>query len=900
MRLNSFSSIATPDAIQKQINETPEVKDQISLLAIAVIGLLKMVDPEMDTEKISNIAKTLVSQSEIVTRLLALHNGTYQITKRLAMLMAEELYDDKNKQIIRKRAAELVDEQIFAIQKDVFFKIVNAKENAEGEKNEDGPAMFYPAVERTKNAIIKEIQSQADHLYPLAVDICKTFPGIASDYANTEVGKSGDKSKYDTISQAFEAEKSLRSEFIQDATSEKLRNEDYLKNLISAFEGLAATYIEKEESLNALDPGTVQNYDQKIAILKKGCEDVDKRLKPLRVLQSLAIRFPLLVNQLDFFAESHYQARAVLNVLEEVKEEMEHVFSRYNLESFTVISFLKFKLNGLSHMYECIHYYYATTSIAADVKSSLIRRFRASNSAEGVEVVREKLRQTMIPDHVVNIHSIIATMNDLNYDIHLAFLEYKEKKDMAVLRQHLKQKTDQINRLYEDVKKRYQTIQENFSSFLIDDLGATDIESQFNLRLKAHRELPEVKDVVKSFNMLLATKRGTIEVFEREFKKRFSEKLSAKQISAAAMLKVRKDFLKNLLKDIQSYSYAQQLYVEILKKFISGEGADQSQREADDALFWMIEKMSPGIMDRFKTEGSGFYKKILRKEQLTNRDLMLAFLADNITPNEIENFSRVLPGLPRNKLQLDTPYGRILLEISRLYHRQIQVRSGSAVHIMERVFEKRERQKLISNIHLMFRNAAEPFQKKVQYEEKKIDYLIMLQRWKFRKEFTQVIRFWQYLIQEQLNPGQGQRGYFRNYRDEEKKLIIKYISPDQLNMIEHQLATEFDPTADERLQNVDRFIFEIVAGLFNLFEHDDSVKAEFEDHEISKKIQPTRQRKDTTVSALENDLFVPLIKKRLAQKEEPEETAGEADPESQDQPNAEQPADTSSAESVNE
>ena len=79
---------------------------------------------------------------------------------------------------------------------------------------------------------------------------------------------------------------------------------------------------------------------------------------------------------------------------------------------------------------------------------------------------------------------------------------------------------------------------------------------------------------------------------------------------------------------------------------------------------------------------------------------------------------------------------------------------------------------------------------KFKYEQKKMNYLIMLQRWKFRKEFTETVRYWQYLIQEQVNPGHGQRGRFRQYQDEEKKLITKYISPEQIYLVEKQLETE--------------------------------------------------------------------------------------------------------------
>lgn len=856
----------TPEALEARLKDEKEIEEKIHLLSDTIINVLQEIGSSEGIDKIRNIRLTLVIQKEIYDHLFVIYSEIRKIYKQLNTLLQRKEFDEQNREIIQKRVAEIVDEQIFLMQREVFFKTVNAKEIAEGEKNEDGPAMLFPGVEKAKNGIIKSIQLQTEKLRPVAVDICKKFKGIADTYALTEQLGVNEKAKYDTIYQTFEQEKKIRTEHLSEISSAKINDQNNLSSLLHSFEKLKDVYQQKGKSLQDIQSTAVFNYEQKLSVLEKGCKNVDKCLKPLRVLENMARQFPALEKQLDFFADSHYQAKAVMHVMEKVNFEMKHVFTRYNLESFTVVGFLKYKLNGVSHMYESIHYYYAAVQMENDMRESFSKRYLDSDV---VEVVNAKLEQTGILDFVLNMHRIIAQMNRENYEVHLAFLEYKNKQEPGKLRKKLKDRTKLINSLYNEAKSIYKSAQKVFLSFLFEDLGATDLESQFKNFLKTKKELPEANTVVKGFNTLLPTKRKIIAGLEKDFSERFNEKVSKNKISAMALLKVKQDFLKEMLLNIQEYPHVQEIFLDILKEFIKLQEDKDKQEESDSAIFWKIEKMSSGILDKFKSERANRFKKIFKKSTLTERDIAVAFVAVNITPQEIESFSRLLPALPRNELQLDSPYGRMLLDIKDLYHDQMHSRGASVAHLSERIYEKRERQKLIGNISLFLKICTDPFFEKIDNEKKKVSHLISLQKWKYRKELGQIIKYWQYLVQEQLDPGQGLRGQFRNYDTGEMQLMMKYLGPDQLDFIERQLEANYDLTDDTELQEVEKFLFDIVAGLFNLFKEDQRIRIDFEEFEKRKKIKYRGKGSSAVSDILASETFAPHIKQRLAAREAP-------------------------------
>ena len=863
----------TPETLEQSFTDVKDVAEKIQRISDVLVDLLEEIGCPDGISKVRNIALTLVVQNEVFHRLQKIYREIHSIYIKLNKLLESGEYDKINQGIIRTRVEEIVTDQLFFLQREVFFKIVNAKEVADGEKNEDGPALLFPGVENVKSSIIRSIQQQTNELYPLAVDICKKFRGIADSYVDAEQLSVGQKSKYDTIYQTFEQEKKVRLEHIKEIKLSKLNDTAYIDALINSFEQLKTVYQEKARSLEDIESISVSNYSLKVAILEKGCKNADMLIKPLQVIKNMAERFPALEKQLDFFADSHYQARAVLNVFEEVKLEMTKLFSSYNLEAFTAVSFLKYKLNSISHMYEAIHYYYAVVQIENDMIRALSKRYLKPEDGDTLGAVKQKLEIIGIAGIITSMHQSIASMNSQNHNIHLAFMLYRNKPDLAVLRSSLKDRTQKINSLYNKVKNTYKKAQRIFSGFLIEDLGATDLESQFSGYLKANRDRPEAGPVLKGFSILLSTKRKSLAGLEKEFMTKFAGKVPVNRISTLALLKVKKDFLKELLTEFQEYPHVQNIFLEVLKEFIELQDEKEKRRVYDNSVFWMIERIAGGTFHKFKKERSDVYKKIFKKTHLTNQDITVAFLAANITPQEIESFSRLLPALPRNELQLDSPYGRLLLNIITLYHEQLRSRAASGNHIIETVYEKRERLKLISNMSALLKTSADPFISKIEKEEKKTNHLITLQRLKYRKELGEIIKYWQFLIQEQIEPGQGQRGRFRLYNIDERWMMVRYISPEQLNLIDRQLESSFDLEAEDELQKVENFLLDIISGLFQLFKEDQRIKGEFEAYEGGRKIRQRNLQDSDDEDLLASDRYVPSIKLRLAARKE--ESPGE-------------------------
>jgi len=832
-------------------------EDDIAAAVRKVSESLEMVLQEIGCpdgiKKIRNIRLTLVIQQEVLNRLLETYTEVHRLFKRMEQLLASGMFDEENQKVIRERVEAIVEETLLQAQREVFFKIVNAKEVAEGEKNIDGPALLFPGIEKLKNQIIQQIEKQNRELGPVALSLCKTFQGIADSYIEAEEIVN-DRERYDSIYQTFSQERDLRKRFIQEISPSRLEDAAYIALLVDAFEELKEVYRQKTDSLkHIVDPLSMDRYRVKFEILERGGRQVDERLKPLQVLKRMADDFPRLVKQLDFFADSHYQARAVFRVLEEIREEMNQVFRGYNLDSFTVVSFLKYKLNGISHMYESIHYYYAAIQMREDMEQALTNRYRQEAEKDADQVVRFRMAETGLPAMIQEMHDGVARMNQENFRIHQAFLEYRAKRDLALLKSSLTDKTQMINALFKRLKETYRGAQRIFADFLMEDLGATDLDSQLNGYLRKNGDLPEAPLINKGIKALLSTRRKTLAAVQKQVAEQFSEDLDMEKVSAIALLKVRKDFMHELLAEIQQYPAAQEIFLQLLKEFIKLRDDAEKQQLNDQSILWMVNHIAGEALDRYSPH----------HQDPSERNLAIDFLSGNITPQEIESFSRLLPVLPRNELHLDTSFGRLLLDVIRQYQETIRSRGGSATHLVERIYEKRERSRLIGNICTMLQSVAEPFFNKIWREEKKSNHLIRLQRIKYRKELGEVIRYWQYLIREQIEPGQGQRGRFRRYSPDEQKLMMKYISPEQLELIDRQLAAGLDLEADEKLQAVERFLMEIVAGLFRLFGQDERIRSEFETFFSNRKFQRSGLLAETEGDLLSGHHFMPNIRSRL-------------------------------------
>ena len=856
--------IISPEVLEANLQTETDVSVKVRRIVEAINLTLLQIGSSDDIAIIRNIMGSLINQEEIYTQLFGMYEEIFTIWQRFRAITSKATLNEEDKQQIHNRASQIVGNQVFQLQREIFFKIVNAKEVAEGEKNEDGPALLFPAVETLKNGILKNLRTQTDKLRPAAIEICKAFPGISDRYAKTEDIKPGEKPKYDTIAQVYELEKALFQEIGGDVSAAQLNEQEFLNSLIKRFMILSRAYRLKVAALKDKQTVGVTNFSQKISLLKEGNALCSKCLKPLNVLKNLVERFPKLEKQLDFFAESQYQAKAVMQFLEEVNEEMSQVFKGYTLQSFTVVGLLRYKLNGTSHMYESIYYYFAVVQIEKDMQEALDSRYTDLGQEIRAEQVKKDLKQSGISDLVLKIHHLIADMNTANLKIHQAFLKYKENQDLDRLKALLADQTKSINESYEQVRVSYKSSQRIFLEFLTDDLGSTDLISQFDTFLKKNKTSEDAARIRKSFNKLLATKRNELDFLEKKLTEQFKGRLEPDKISAMAVLKIRKDFQKELLNELQSVERAQDIFIHILKEFIKIQDDQDNSHASDNSIVWLVQRNFSEELKQFKTSEAGIYRKILRNPYLSERDLGVGFLASNITPQEIESFSRLLPGLPRNELQLDSPFGRFLLDVKTMFKERLQMRGGSGEHVTEKVYEKRERMKLVNDIALFLKSSTDPFLKKIDIEEMRINHLISLQRRKYQKELNEVIRYWQYLVQKQISPGKGARGRFRRYSEEEKKLMMKYISPEQLNSIERQLEASYDLAADPALFEVESFLMEIADGLFKNFKEDMRIKEAFETYEKAKKIKQSSYQSEDQQNLLESSSFAPNIKECMA------------------------------------
>lgn len=856
----SVSVIVSPDVIQARLQEETDITIKIQRVVEAINLVLNQIGSSDDSAIIRNIVGSLISQDEIFDHLHRMYEEIYNIWQRFRVIITRSDLNSSEKEYIRSRASQIVEDRIFQLQREVFFKIVNAREVAEGERNEDGPALLFPAVETLKDQILKNLRAQTDMLRPAAVDICKTFKGISERYARSENPKPGEKLNYDTIAQVYEQEKALFQEINAGITAAKLSDREYLDALIKRFLALGKSYRLKIISLKDKKDAGVTSFVEKIDLLKEGNDQSFRCLRPLNVLKNLVERFPKLEKQLDFFAESQYQARAVMQFLQEVNEEMSLVFQQYTLQSFTVVGLLHYKLNGTSHMYESIYFYFAVVQIEKDIREALAGRYDDLQDAEREQQLARDSSVTGIGDIVMLIHRMIAAMNAANARIHQAFLQYRSDQDLDALKKLLKEQTRLINAHRQKVLDNYKEAQRLFLDFLLEDLGATDLISQFNLFLKSAKAYDHAALIRKSFNKLMAAKSRKQEALEEKLMKQFDGRLEPGKIAAMAVLKIRKDFQQELLKEIQQVERAQDIYIHILKEFIKIQEDQDSTHASDNSIIRLVQRNFTNEFEAFNAGDARLFKRILHTPHLSDRDNAIAFLASNITPQEIESFSRLLPGLPRNELQLDSPFGRFLLDVKTMFKERLQAKGGSGEHITEKQYEKRERMKLVNNIALFLKESTEPFLKKIDTEELRINSLISLQCRKYQKELNEVIKYWQFLVQKQVSPGKGVRGRFRSYSSEEKQMMMKYISPEQLNQIERQLEASYDLAADPNLFEVESFLMEIAEGLFKNFEQDLRIKTAFESYEKKKKIRQVQFRDQDRQNILESEHFVPNIR----------------------------------------
>lgn len=217
--VDTTTRFISPEELDSLLKEEGDLDKRIVEVSKALVTLVSSIGNEDDAHTIRNISQSLISSDLLCERLWKIYDEIYTIWQRLQALITRSEFQEHEEASIKQRAAEIISDNLFQLQREVFFKIVNAKEVAEGEKNEDGPALLFPGIEKSKNSIIRSIQSQTEQLKPAAVDICKSFHGIAKAYVETEPRKPGERISFDTISQSYDRESKIIEEISSDIST---------------------------------------------------------------------------------------------------------------------------------------------------------------------------------------------------------------------------------------------------------------------------------------------------------------------------------------------------------------------------------------------------------------------------------------------------------------------------------------------------------------------------------------------------------------------------------------------------------------------------------------------------------------------------------------------------------
>lgn len=858
--------ISPQDLEQSFIENKVNLENKIKEVAKASIEILKEIGQEESVEKIRNIVSTLIQQEDLYSGLFELFENIFETQVKLKKLLDKSNEDQKRAIFIH--VPKIIDQSVFKLQRETLFKIVHPKTEPEGKATEDGPALIFPAVEQAKNKLLSQLAAKLLHINPVLLNVCKSYQGVTKKYGRTERKRdSKETSTDDAIRTISQFEKSLKEKIDRELSSKLQSNLlPFLNSLITDFMNLLKLYEDKKSSLTATkEKGeTVAKVAEKISILNDAQKNIKEIKSSLNVLRSLIENIPRIKKQVEYFAESHYQARAVLEVLKETDIEMSRVFDEQSMASLQVVNLLQYKLMGSSHMYESINYYYAAVQIEDDMRCAFEKCYPGVQKKNLVAIVQNLLEKySNIPEKVLELHKCVVKMNQSNHEIHQGFMKFKQDSSLSALKKTLANHIKPANLYYSRVRNIYKNCQDIFLNFLEEEVqkgGSTPLVKQMITKMDnlITGEEGLLRQIKKNINKeyIPANKKFLLGIFQKITNEKTGLPKELIWEQANQILIENK-----LFKQVQPFPPIQNIIVEIIKEFIQiekkGKEEEDKKQKTEEFFLEKIKAINPEEFENFQNK---YNEKQNTDKNIPERDLIVKFVARNITPHEIESFARLLPGLPRNELQLDSSLGRLLLDIKSAYKELLLRKSTLYIHT-EKQTEKNE-YKLVQNIYKYLSEEVEPFLRKTDEEEEKIEDLISFERHKWIKDIKNVISYWKFLIKEQTDPGQGKQGKFRKYSEDEIKKMARYINPNQLGAIEKQLEKKHELELNTKLYEVQTFLMKLASELFSNFDKDPKQKKSFAEDETKKKIKRANP-KDQMIEVVDNPKYMPNIKAGL-------------------------------------
>lgn len=821
--------LPTPTQIDQILARESEYSARIEKISQFILTFLHMTKNMAGAKSVRRIQADPFDPKLVLQFMTHLYHDIYSIHRRLV----EKAGPDTPLHLVQMGGrpvqdvmADAVAKVILNYERHIFFAPVSARIDLK--KGEYGPAMYSEGVKRSGKNLVFKIKSQTDEMIPTVSRICRTYRGIASQFVTRENRHQTDREKYEEIWLIFQAEQKVQ-EHIKELGRIEKNKLPFLEKLIEEFDQLKASYREKIESFDVLEDkylkdienlGTtnedlhkrrdlekkLRGYDAKKEILERGGEKVHEVKKYLETLKKLMEKFPRIERGIENFTESDYQARSVQRFLDEIDEEVRDIFGQQKIEAFKIISALTYKLRGTSILYESANYYLAAYKMEEDMI-----RFRSDQVASGDKKALTSEEKKLL-SYVTVFHKQMNLLKDANDGIHSALILYRnqvngytehtseqEKKahDKA-LGKNLKKALKLIEMLFEeDILPLYKKCQVIFQTFSENSMEEKHIGEQ----------------VIRAFMSL--TKR--------------------KQPSAMKKQDVVSFQRFKLYQKMKPNRAVQSHFITAFKQFMQGESSSALDPKTIESLF----------PEELETYRKSLEKKAVRKKDQSRTGIIFSFIAENLSPKEIEDFSRFVPCIPSNELRLTVPPGNYFLDIAEKHLDFIESEAKKQFILLnpgeEKKFDNEVNFRELSALELVkkaystLNSYMEPYLETIAEEKFKEFDFIRREKLKWQKELDQIIDRLQYHIDILNDSRTVDEGRFRSFDEDEERFMAKHLSSDQIDRIEAQFSRTYQLDRKSELFDIEYMLCQTVRGFLERIEDDDLQKEAFEEEQERKR-----------------------------------------------------------------
>jgi len=831
----TLEKITEPWELERDLKNEHDAARKIERVAHFTEKLLVEMETPQCFPKIVRVVRDPFDQELAYKSLFRLYESLFSLAKRVVEKLGKT-GDLSRLRIGSRTAAEIVEDavtrMIFQYEQEELLSPVSSKVGKK--KGDYGPAMYSELVKRAGRNLVSNINSQINELLPTVTKICQGFTGVAHKFANRDARSGNERQKYEEVWLIYQAEKAARERIAEIAaiTRDKI---GFFQDLLADLAKISIAYQDKLESLDylrtesagALDEllggdgaETTEKLDlekqlaalgQKSEKLRKGEEKLHEIERLLLTLKNLVEKFPAIQDQIETFVESDFQAKSVYRFLEEIHQEMKGVFGQQNLMAFEVIGALVYKLKATSVMYADANYYQAAIRMSEEVAQFVERTLFEQRETGGAQKVAEALRETGLESGVATIHNTMNRIKELNNRIHEALVDFgdrfadREGSEKAPVgfesaRDELTKNLDSwvrevIQLSEDDIAAQYRKCQRNFQAFT-----------------EAHLEEKHIGEQVLRAFLELST-RGVTPPLNKEELLNFQKfKLYTRMIPDGNV---------------------QRFYADALKRFMRGDGCDELT-PTNIRLHFISGIARMEEKQPIHPAGSS----------VSRHETAIRYIAENVTPKEVESLARFVPCMPRNELRLTYPPGKLFINIAEKHLEFIRKQSQRQFVLInpgeerknenEITFKELSGRELIKKAYGTLLLQLQPVFDRIAEEKGREEDFIDRERNKWRRELDQVIQFFQNQIDAQKSNLIDQT-QLRRYSDAEKSLMSKHISSEQFDKIEALFGRRHELERGKPLTTTVLFLVEIINGFHQLAERDELVKLEFEEQQEEKR-----------------------------------------------------------------